>query len=1375
MTFASFRKTRRPGPGKSRRFRPLLDVLEDRTVPTVLFNPFFGAETIYWEPDNIAGHPDNEVVTGAITDNPAALNNPTVYLIFWGPSWTNTNASRLAQDAQTILGSQYLSGLRQYGSDGRATFGGWAIDNTASQQGPVAATAEIQKLLPNLPWLKPTDPAPPEGDPVWPGAKNAPIYVVIADQGGGGGNGPDRYTPPGTTTALAMNHIWIGDGGNNEDNFTDLFSHEMVERMSAGTGGGILMSAPVNITGESVDAQIADNEPDGATYTYRLNGSVLVQAYWSIVDQAFLIPDGTREKVLLNPHWNTETMTLTDFDLLINGDQLGPAWGDQITIGGTGSTLQVTLNGEQYSFRDPITNIIVRPGGGRNVVNIADLPEGVTLDVQSSGPDTVNVGSRQTMETVSGTVKVSNSFGYTTTLNVDDSLDRFSHPDVALSNNLLFNLGYISGLGLGEVRYNRSDLNALNITAGTGRDTVTVENTGSAFRTVLNTGGGNDTVIVRRTTGPLLIQGSGGLDDVTIGNNGSVQEIRGEVTVLNSPSGGYTALVVDDSADQDAKSEVTINESTIHLLAPADIRYAQGDLRSLMIQGGGGGNVFRVFDTPNSGWPGFTTTLDSGNSIYGLQDTAYVLATSGALALRGAETVNVGNNGRVQGIFGAVTVDNGLGIRSTLNVDDSLDPDPRQDVRVSATSITGLAAPIQYAEYIGPNNVRISTLNALNIWGGYGGNHFTVVDTPVFGNTLTTTLHSGSSVYGGLDTVDVWATTGDLALTGAETVNAGNGGNVQGIRGNVGIDNGLGVWSTLSVDNRNDSTQHPDVRLTATSITGLAPAGIYFAEYAFNDVRLSTLRNSLTIRGGNGGNTFHVLDTPVFGDSLVTSLYGGDQPDTVNVRATTGPLVVTPGAGNDTVNLGNAANSLDGIRGPVRINDQTDGSTQSFTDVNTLNLYDQGNPNPGQYSFTETALQKTGAAPITFGATWYDNVNLFAGGGGNVITVNGTAGTYTWTNIYTGTGRDQVNLLANGFAGFVSVVNTGDFDLYRVGSVSQGIGDTARHGGTLANIQDGEFVLAARQGSATLVLDDSGDTRGPRTADLVPNALGGSSLPEGMSRASIIWSLSNTILYGSNAGNTFNLDNNGVYIPLEVFGGSSTDTFNVSHLNLLGYYPDQSFTLHGEGGTDALNANDQAATDDATWTVTGSAVTRTGRRTDRPYDSVRLDYDGMESLALSAGGGHDMVFVRTTAADAPVAVHGGAGNDVLIGGEAADQLFGDLGRDLLIGGLGADVLDGGPGDDILIGGSTRYDADPTALQEIMKVWTRPDTNDLKAYIQRTNDLRRGVGPNGLYRLDRTTVFDDGARDTLTGGAGLDWFVLGNLDFITLLEDGERDR
>ncbi len=143
-----------------------------------------------------------------------------------------------------------------------------------------------------------------------------------------------------------------------------------------------------------------------------------------------------------------------------------------------------------------------------------------------------------------------------------------------------------------------------------------------------------------------------------------------------------------------------------------------------------------------------------------------------------------------------------------------------------------------------------------------------------------------------------------------------------------------------------------------------------------------------------------------------------------------------------------------------------------------------------------------------------------------------------------------------------------------------------------------------------------------------------------------------------------------------------------------------------------------------------------------------------------------------------LAIYGGAGNDglfvdpkiktpaVIVGGDGNDTLFGGAGRDILIGGAGKDKLNGRDGDDILIGASTVYDTNPVALSRLSREWT-----STKSYSTRVRDLTVGGGFNGSIVLTRTTIPDDGFRDTLTGANGQDFFPFATGDTIT---DGKKD-
>jgi Ca2+-binding RTX toxin-like protein len=136
------------------------------------------------------------------------------------------------------------------------------------------------------------------------------------------------------------------------------------------------------------------------------------------------------------------------------------------------------------------------------------------------------------------------------------------------------------------------------------------------------------------------------------------------------------------------------------------------------------------------------------------------------------------------------------------------------------------------------------------------------------------------------------------------------------------------------------------------------------------------------------------------------------------------------------------------------------------------------------------------------------------------------------------------------------------------------------------------------------------------------------------------------------------------------------------------------------------------------------------------------------------------VFVVDPRIDAMTFADGGAGNDVIVGGggrnielggSGNDVLVGGAAGDFLIGGTGRDALVGGSGGDILVGGQTSHDGNQAALVQILNAW-----NAAASYNDRVAAIRAGT--DGVPSLDATSVMDDGVRDDLVGGPGLDWFI-----------------
>jgi hypothetical protein len=178
--------------------------------------------------------------------------------------------------------------------------------------------------------------------------------------------------------------------------------------------------------------------------------------------------------------------------------------------------------------------------------------------------------------------------------------------------------------------------------------------------------------------------------------------------------------------------------------------------------------------------------------------------------------------------------------------------------------------------------VSYSHITNLVLTGGSGNNTYNVLSTL---GLYPTSLNTGS----GVDTVNVQSTTGPLSIVsagggGLDTVNVGNAGSVQGILGAVTVTN-LVSFTRLNVDDSSDPNPR-NVTLSASGLTGilsgLAPAPIDYA---------TTAVNSLTVRGGSGGNTFTITALLV-----PTTLDTGTGGDTVHVLGTVTPLTIDSGA-----------------------------------------------------------------------------------------------------------------------------------------------------------------------------------------------------------------------------------------------------------------------------------------------------------------------------------------------------------------------------------------------------------------------------------------------------------------------------------------------
>jgi hypothetical protein len=479
---------------------------------------------------------------------------------------------------------------------------------------------------------------------------------------------------------------------------------------------------------------------------------------------------------------------------------------------------------------------------------------------------------------------------------------------------------------------------------------------------------------------------------------------------------------------------------------------------------------------------------------------------------------------------------------------------------------------------------------------------------------------------------------------------------------------------------------------------------------------------------------------------------------TVKVLSTAFPTstTVNGGRGNNTFIVGDTTDRLQTV-GLLTVNG---GSGQH----NLLSFRDMGTTVPATYGITPTFVDRPLGGAI---ATLYSNIGTLVvsgGRGGNTFIVNGlAAGTATF--IDAGAGNNN-----NIFVGSGQLFDQGDLSV---------TGEPPVNGGPRTN---------------RLVLDDRA------TPTRQPYSLTGAAFSRNGTATVRYGAVDSLVLNAGGGGNTVTAANLGALsatvntgaggdavtvfgfqpAPLAVNDPSGTASLVVDEgfvtspqnytvtattlsrtgaapLTYSGLGSVQLFTAHG-ANTVALNST-AAGTD--TQVTTGSAG-NTFRMGAGPFNgTLTLNGGGTDKLDYSQRNGNVYVNLQTGEATNLTAfsgirdVTGGHGNNILVGDGHGNTLTGDgPGRNLLIAGGSdfsgrGDTLIGGNDDDILIAGFTAYDTDRASLEAILAAWTRPDS-----YLDRVAALTPGAG---VPLLDATTVFSNGAVNTLVGNAGFDLF------------------
>jgi hypothetical protein len=537
----------------------------------------------------------------------------------------------------------------------------------------------------------------------------------------------------------------------------------------------------------------------------------------------------------------------------------------------------------------------------------------------------------------------------------------------------------------------------------------------------------------------------------------------------------------------------------------------------------------------------------------------------------GQATVNIGNGdmNHFRGISGAIDVENTTGF-NTININDAL------------------ASP----RFLHSHTVNLTSVNLTTILDGSpglsgqlgGGTFEGLIFVPITWKYADTSRVTIRGPAGGL----TWNVLGSGAATqivagGADTFNVGNAGSVQGILGELDIEDPPD-FAVINLDNSADfHARTVFVRTLGTNpldsggstdpwgqVAGLAPGNINF-EYA---------------------------DT-----ASITVQTGFLFPSVVNVQGT-GVTTNIVSHWNDAVNVGNAG-SLAGIAGTLNIENppsQTDLTIDDSADTTarTVTLSDIG-PNPSDFEHgTNDWGQVSGLAPAPIN---YEYSNLY-----NVALSLGNA-------------ANTVNILAE--------ENFGTTTLTAHAATAVNVGNAGNAQGLTTPL-----ILSGPTDSITLTVDDSADT----TARAVTAT---TSTVSGLARGGILYSanqIASITLDGGSGGNTFSVPSTAGNRPLTIQAGLGANTVTAG--NPLDGLQDIRglLSVTGQGNTTLL-FDDRANPSPVTYAIESVGIIAFGQ-------GIAVDYSGIKSLVFNAGSGSNYgLAVLSLSAATALTINAGAGGD----------------------------------------------------------------------------------------------------------------------------------
>ncbi len=513
-----------------------------------------------------------------------------------------------------------------------------------------------------------------------------------------------------------------------------------------------------------------------------------------------------------------------------------------------------------------------------------------------------------------------------------------------------------------------------------------------------------------------------------------------------------------------------------------------------------------------------------------------------------------------------------------------------------------------------------------------------------------------------------------------------------------------------------------------------------------------------TLQGSSAADDFVVTV------ATTDALQGGGGTDTLDLSGyATGQSVTLTGYDTSVLSAG--------------FSGTTGGVTGAFTGIDVLDglagdtLVGDANNSTWDISSTPT-YQETGSS-VSVAFSGFNT--LQAGTGANVFNIINT----TSDTLLGGAGNDSfvfsAGMLSTGTINGGGGTNTFDYSAYTTPVTVNLASHTATGASSWSNIQS---LIGSNTASSTLIAanatnnwsiagTNSGSISGPSPFSFtnVGNLTGG-ILNDNFTFAA--GAVETGTLSGGSGTNTLNMAANtsGVTVNISTNnGGSATAdgaSFNFSGIaNLVGGSGNNTFFL-GNGKTISGTINGGVG---GTNTLNYSAFTTGIRVNLTQMAATGIDSgaaNGISNFQNVTGGSGNDILIGDSANNVLI---DGNGNDVVVGVSGNDTLTVGSGQDILIGGTGASTLNAGSGQDILIADGTTYDTNVTALTALMAEWGR--TNE--TYTTRVAHLNGTLagGLNGTYKLTSATIITNTNVDTVSSGAGLDWYIAPAIDNATL--------